>query len=187
MADLLSSADDHTERAGSPSCTAALRAAATAGADVRRTASPAAPTTWPRSWPPSLVVPLRERIERSFEASDGDLDTVADRVKALYREWKIQRSARRSAAGLVVAAYARGVFDGRNKGAKVRWVVDPSRGPCPDCDDNVLAGVVVKGEAFPTGQPARSRASRMPLPRAGARGRAPHRLTSGARRLNPRR
>jgi hypothetical protein len=26
-------------------------------------------------------------------------------------------------------------------------------GPCPDCDDNALAGPTPRGEVFPTGQP----------------------------------
>lgn len=101
----------------------------------------------------SVVLPLRERIERSFVASDGNLDDVADRVRALYREWKNQRLPE-TVPHWVAAAYARGVYQATPKGAKVRWVVDPAQGPCPDCDDNVLAGAIVKGEAFPTGGPS---------------------------------
>jgi hypothetical protein len=33
----------------------------------------------------------------------------------------------------------------------VQWVPDPERGACPDCDDNVLAGTIAKGDEFPTG------------------------------------
>ena len=99
-----------------------------------------------------LTAPLRERIERSFSAADGNLDDVADRVRALYREWKGKRltEATQHFAG---AAYAQGVFDAIGSGASVRWVVDPAAGPCPDCDDNVLAGAITKGEDFPTGSP----------------------------------
>jgi hypothetical protein len=95
-------------------------------------------------------MPLRERIDRSFVASDGNLDDVSDRVRALYREWKGQRLAETS-AHFVAAAYARGVFDGLGAGSSVRWVVDPAAAPCPDCDDNVLAGHLTKGSEFPTG------------------------------------
>jgi hypothetical protein len=98
----------------------------------------------------SLTAPLRERIDRSFSAADGNLDDVADRVRALYREWKGQRldeTSRHYAA----AAYARGAFESLPHDAQVHWVVDPSGGPCPDCDDNVLGGEVVKGTEFPTG------------------------------------
>ena len=57
----------------------------------------------------SLTAPLRERIDRSFAASDGNLDDVADRVRALYREWKGQRLAETS-AHYAAAAYARGAL-----------------------------------------------------------------------------
>ncbi len=98
----------------------------------------------------SLTVPLRERIDRGFAASDGNLDDIADRVRALYREWRGQRL-NDATSHYTAAAYARGVFDAIDAGTKVCWVIDPSAGACPDCDDNVLAGAVVKGEEFPTG------------------------------------
>ena len=98
----------------------------------------------------SLTAPLRDRIDRSFSAADGNLDDVTDRVRALYREWKGQRLAEAS-RHYVVAAYARGVFDATGSGAKVRWVMDPLGGRCPDCDDNVLGGELEKGTEFPTG------------------------------------
>ena len=100
----------------------------------------------------TLTTPLRERIERSFSASDGNLDEVTDRVRALYREWKGQRLAE-TTEHFVASSYARGVFDGIADGAMVRWVVDPAAGSCPDCGDNVLAGAIAKGEEFPTGTP----------------------------------
>lgn len=98
----------------------------------------------------SLTTPLRERIDRSFAASDGNLDDVADRVRALYREWKGQKLAETSRHYLA-AAYARGVYEALPAGAEVQWIVDPLGGPCPDCDDNVLGGVLAKGSEFPTG------------------------------------
>jgi hypothetical protein len=98
----------------------------------------------------TLVLPLRERIERSFAASDGNLDDVADRVRALYREWKHQRLPE-AAPHYAAAAYARGLYEGAPAEARVHWVPDPSHGACPDCDDNVLAGDLPKGEEFPTG------------------------------------
>jgi hypothetical protein len=98
----------------------------------------------------SLVLPLRERIERSFAASDGNLDDVSDRVRALYREWKNQRLPE-AVPHHAAAAYARGLYEGAPAEAQVHWVPDPAHGACPDCDDNVLAGALAKGEEFPTG------------------------------------
>ena len=115
----------------------------------------------------SLTAPLRERIDRSFAASDGNLDDVADRVRALYREWKGQRLAETSRHYLA-AAYARGVYDALPAGAEVRWVVDPLGGPCPDCDDNVLGGRARQGQRVPHRPPVRARPPRLPVP--GGRG-----------------
>ena len=98
----------------------------------------------------SLTAPLRDRVDRCFAASDGNLDEVADRVRALYREWKGQRLAEAS-GHFASAAFARGVYDAMESQAPVHWVVDPSGTPCPDCDDNVLGGTIPRGTEFPTG------------------------------------
>ena len=108
----------------------------------------------------SLTAPLRDRIDRSFAAADGNLDDVADRVRALYREWKGQRltdTSRHYAA----AAYARGRVR-RHAAAAPRstgWSI-PLGGRCPDCDDNVLGGDLEKGTEFPTGHTLRARPTR---------------------------
>ncbi len=146
--DLLPGPDEHSAR-WADVVSVPLAEAAVAGADWSGgTASSVADLA--DELARGLTLPLRERIERSFSASDGNLDDVADRVRALYREWKGQRLSE-SAAHFSAAAYARGVLDGAAPGAMVRWVLDPDAGPCPDCDDNVLAGAVLKGTDFPTG------------------------------------
>jgi len=103
-----------------------------------------------------LVVPLRDRLETSFREAtqDGDLDddgVLLERVSACYRQCKtthLEEVVRHHAA----AAFSRGAFDAFAVGTLVRWVVDDD-GPCPDCDDNALAGANTKGTPFPTGQP----------------------------------
>jgi len=96
----------------------------------------------------ALVEPLRARVLRTIE--DGnDVDDVTRRLRSLYREWKGQRvgaAARHYAA----AAYARGALE-EAAGTEVRWLVDRTGEPCPDADDNALAGVVRAGDPFPTG------------------------------------
>ena len=98
----------------------------------------------------SLVEPMRERIARSFDECEGDLEDVTERLRSLYREWKGQRigaAARHYAA----AAYAWGVYEATPSDAELRWLVDRTGEACPDADDNALASGVRKGEAFPTG------------------------------------
>jgi DivIVA domain-containing protein len=94
--------------------------------------------------------PLRERIVRSFEESGGDVREVTDRLRSLYREWKGQRIGD-AVRHYSVAAYAHGAYAAVPDGTGLRWVVDRGGDPCPDADDNALAGPVGKGEAFPTG------------------------------------
>jgi DivIVA domain-containing protein len=146
--DLLPGVDEHAAR-WADAATGSLADAAAAGADWSGGAASSV-ADLADELARSLTTPLRERIDRSFAASDGNLDDVADRVRALYREWKGQRLGE-ACTHFVAAAYARGVFDGLAPGSLVRWVVDPAAGPCPDCDDNVLAGAITKGTEFPTG------------------------------------
>jgi hypothetical protein len=146
--DLLPTVDDHAARWGDAAA-AALQQAAAAGAELAG-GKPSPVADLVDELARGLVLPLRERIERSFVASDGNLDDVSDRVRALYREWKIQRLGE-AAAHYAAAAHARGLFDALPSDAKVHWVPEPERGACPDCDDNVLAGAIAKGDEFPTG------------------------------------
>ena len=98
----------------------------------------------------SLVEPMRERIARSFDECEGDLEEVTERLRSVYREWKGQRigaAVRHYAA----AAYAWGVYEATPSDTELRWLVDRSGEACPDADDNALASGVRKGEAFPTG------------------------------------
>lgn len=144
--DLLPVADDHAAR-WADTAAAALAEAAAAGAEG---ATPTSTVDLADELARHLTAPLRDRIDRSFAASDGNLDDVADRVRALYREWKGQRLSETS-RHFLAAAYARGAFDAVPPSGQVQWILDPSGAPCPDCDDNVLAGAVPKGDEFPTG------------------------------------
>lgn len=100
----------------------------------------------------AIVEPLRRRIEQAFEQSDDEDPAVLNEaLSAAYREWKTQRI-ETVAGDQVAAAFSRAAFLAVPEGTRLRWVVDDVSGFCPDCDDNVLAGGVLKGEAYPTGQ-----------------------------------
>ena len=97
-----------------------------------------------------FVTPLRHRLHDAVAEAGGDADAASDRLRAAYREWKVQRLD--AVAGhLLRVAYGRGGFAALAPGAPVCWAVDPGAPPCPDADDNVLGGAVPAGEAFPTG------------------------------------
>jgi DivIVA domain-containing protein len=98
----------------------------------------------------ALTSPLRDRIDGSLREAAGDEEAMADGVRAVYRDWKTHRieSQTRDA---VIAAFNRGLFDATAHDTRLRWVVDNGGSPCPDAEDNSLAGLVVRGELFPTG------------------------------------
>jgi hypothetical protein len=149
FAEVVPAGDEHADRfaiaAGPDLDAAAAHGAARVGADVAVSCDELAGRLGR-----ALVDPLRQRIARSFEDCDGDLEEVSERLRALYREWKGQH------IGVAVrhytaAAYAWGAYEGAPDGAKLRWLVDRTGEPCPDADDNALAGPVAKGTQFPTG------------------------------------
>ena len=97
-----------------------------------------------------LVAPLRERTARCIADAEGDPEEAAALLRSAYREWKVQRI--EAVTGhLALLAYERGGYASLDPGTCVRWLVDPSGAPCADADDNVLAGAVRVGDAFPTG------------------------------------
>ncbi|HET9443014.1 MAG TPA: hypothetical protein VFO65_06805, partial [Acidimicrobiales bacterium] len=95
---------------------------------------------------------VRGRVSQALAgaAREGlDPASLAERISAVYREWKGKVG--RLSTHYLVAAHERGQFLAHPEGAPLRWIVDDD-GPCPDCDDNALAGPVPRGAEFPTGQ-----------------------------------
>jgi hypothetical protein len=100
----------------------------------------------------AVVDPLRRRLEQAFaDGHDDDSGVLVESLGAAYREWKTERI-EQTAADHVTAAFARGAFTAMPDGTRLRWLVEDVNGPCPDCDDNALAGGLSKGEPYPTGQ-----------------------------------
>ncbi len=99
-----------------------------------------------------IVDPLRRRLEQAIARNAGDDQAVlVEALGAAYREWKTQRIERLS-GDVLSAAFSRGSWQAVPEGTMLRWIVEDTDGPCPDCDDDALAGVLPKGEPFPTGQ-----------------------------------
>ena len=127
---------------------AARRGAAFSGATP---ASDPPVQDWAQALADELVGGLRERVVRSLSRSEETNGSdAADGLGAAYRQWKTERIDQ-IASHHVAAAFNQGVLAAAPEGAELRWVFGDS-GPCPDCDDNVLAGPTPKGEAYPTGQ-----------------------------------
>jgi hypothetical protein len=107
---------------------------------------------WAQALADELVTGLRERVSRSLAAvgETSDDNDAADSLGAAYRQWKTERVEQIARHHLAIA-FNGGVLAGAPDGSELRWVFGDA-GPCPDCDDNALAGPTPKGDAYPTGQ-----------------------------------
>jgi len=98
----------------------------------------------------TIVRPLRERIQRGVEQSNGDRDEMASLLRSVFREWKMQRVVQ-FVADIAVLAYSRGAYLTLDQGTKMCWMVDPNGPSCADAEDNSLAGATALGDNYPTG------------------------------------
>jgi cell division septum initiation protein DivIVA len=96
-----------------------------------------------------LVVPLRARLTESLEAAGDDTTEAAGLLRSTYREWKGRID--ELSGDFTRTAYGRAAYAVLAPGTPVCWAVDASGPPCPDAEDNALAGAVRAGEPFPTG------------------------------------
>lgn len=97
-----------------------------------------------------LVRPLRDRIQRCVEQSDGDREEMSKLIRSVYREWKMQR-VEQHIGDIARLAFSRGAYLVLDQGTSVCWMVDPNGPPCADAEDNSLAGATALGAEFPTG------------------------------------
>jgi cell division septum initiation protein DivIVA len=98
----------------------------------------------------STIRPLREKIQRAVEQSNGDKDEMSNLIRSVYREMKMQR-VEQQVSDIARMAYSRGAYLVLDQGTKVCWMVDPNGPSCADAEDNSLAGSTGLGGEFPTG------------------------------------
>ena len=150
LADLLPAPKEHASRYAE-AASAALGEAAAAGASFYEEGGAVASVdVLATELGEALALPLRERVSASLREAAGDDEALADGVRAAYRDWKTHRIGMQTTDS-VFAAFNLGLYEATPDGAARRWLVDDGGSPCPDAEDNSLAGLVVKGEAYPTG------------------------------------
>jgi len=98
----------------------------------------------------TMVRPLRGRIQRCVEQSNGSREEMSNLVRSVYREWKMQR-VETTIPDLARLAYSRGAYLVLDPDTPVCWMVDPDGPACADAEDNALAGATPLGTQFPTG------------------------------------
>ena len=87
----------------------------------------------------STIRPLREKIQRAVEQSNGDKDEMSNLIRSVYREMKMQR-VEQQVSDIARMAYSRGAYLVLDQGTQVCWMVDPNGPSCADAEDNSLAG-----------------------------------------------
>ena len=103
-----------------------------------------------RTMDESTIRPLREKIQRAVEQSNGDKDEMSNLIRSVYREMKMQR-VEQQVSDIARMAYSRGAYLVLDQGTQVCWMVDPNGPSCADAEDNSLAGSTGLGSEFPTG------------------------------------
>lgn len=98
----------------------------------------------------TIVRPIRERLQRCVEQSNGDREEMSSLVRSAYREWKMQKLDA-LVSDMACLAYSRGAYLALPTGTSVCWMVDPNGPQCADAEDNALAGDTPLGSPFPTG------------------------------------
>jgi len=95
-----------------------------------------------------LVLPMRERLERVIESSEGNRFELSAFVRSSYREWKQRLDA--LAEEILLLAHGYGAYATLPAGSLVVWQPDPESAPCSEVAANV--GVVTRiPDLFPSG------------------------------------
>jgi DivIVA domain-containing protein len=136
-----------------------LEEAAQAGVSFAGGAQPGAPSTdaivaIAHGLADEVVGPLRRRLSADGGVSEAGEAAAVEHVGAAFREWRGPR-VERLAGDYVVAAFSLGSVTAVqcDRHGRLEWVSVPGSGdaPCPDCEDNGLAGPQPPGDEFPTG------------------------------------
>lgn len=101
----------------------------------------------------ALVAPLTARITTrvaSATAPFAEHPDLIELIRADFREYRNERLGG-FAGDLTTLAFNQGAYESAPDSQSFCWLVDNGGLPCPDAEDNSLAGAVPCGEEFPTG------------------------------------
>jgi cell division septum initiation protein DivIVA len=99
-----------------------------------------------------LLDELELRLLTVFEDRAGvsDPDAVVSAMRSVFRTAKNDLIPE-VMSDVATAGFNQGILSAADDDAQHCWIVDGGGSPCPDAEDNHLAGAVTCGEAFPTG------------------------------------
>ncbi len=129
---------------------AGAKSVKSAGGSSKRVTQKAIATHVAASIAAGLVAGFREDTRIAIGEAEGDREILASLMRDVYRKWKMELIDRH-VDDIACSAYSKGGFLAMENGSALGWMVDPDAPCCSECEDNSLAGLVTKGDEFPTG------------------------------------
>jgi cell division septum initiation protein DivIVA len=129
---------------------AGAKSVKTAGGSSKRVTQKAVATHVAASVAEGVVAEFREETRIAIGEAEGDRDILASLMRDVYRKWKMELLDAH-VEDIAYSAFSKGGFLAMENTSRLGWMVDPDAPCCSECEDNSLAGAVIKGEAFPTG------------------------------------
>jgi DivIVA domain-containing protein len=97
-----------------------------------------------------LVAGFREDARIAIGEAEGDRDVLLGLIRDVYRSWKTEKIDSH-VDDIACSTYSHGAYLALEPGSRITWMAEPDTNCCSECEDNSLAGSVVRGENFPTG------------------------------------
>ena len=154
---ILGTIDEHAQRYASSvaeetmaSATAGAKSVKTSGGSSRRVTQKAISEHTAATVASGLVAGFREDTRIAIGEAEGDRDVLSSLMRDVYRKWKMEMIDTH-VDGIACSAYSKGAYLALEPGSALSWMVDPVSHCCSECEDNSLAGMVTRGDNFPTG------------------------------------
>ncbi|CAB4611716.1 unannotated protein [freshwater metagenome] len=120
------------------------------GGSSRRVTQKAISTHTTATIASGLVAGFREEARIAIGEAEGDREVLASLMRDVYRKWKMD-SIDTHVDDIACSSYSKGAYLALEPGTSISWMVDPVSHCCSECEDNSLAGMVTRGDDFPTG------------------------------------
>ena len=132
------------------SASAGAKSVKTSGGSSRRVTQKAISEHTTATIASGLVAGFREDTRIAIGEAEGDRDVLTSLMRDVYRKWKME-SIDTHVDDIACSAYSKGAYLALEPGSALSWMVDPVSHCCSECEDNSLAGMVTRGDNFPTG------------------------------------
>jgi DivIVA domain-containing protein len=154
---ILGTIDDHAQRYAASvaeetmaSATSGAKSVKTSGGSSRRVTQKAISEHTTATIASGLVAGFREDTRIAIGEAEGDRDVLSSLMRDVYRKWKMEMIDAH-VDDVACSAYSKGAYLALEPGSALSWMVDPVSHCCSECEDNSLAGMVTRGDNFPTG------------------------------------